>query len=56
MSFGDDILELENTVPDKDYFNIEDCFDDQFGGDVQKSYRPRTSVDDDSDVSRLLDL
>jgi len=57
MPFGDEILGPEDMAqqPD-DFFNREYPFDNQFGNDVQTSYRPSTSIDDDSDFGHLLDL
>lgn len=54
MPFFEDSQGLEDRIPPKNNFQ-ENNFEDQFGSDAQTSYRPETSIDDDSEFSHLLD-
>lgn len=45
----------EDIIPRNDDFFNDEEFEDQFGNDVQSTYRPGTSIDDDSEFGHLLD-
>jgi len=57
VSLFEDLQDPEDRIQKKDnYFYFpENNFEDQFGNDVQTSYRQEVSIDDDSEFSHLLD-
>jgi len=56
MPFADDCQSEDDQVLRGDEFPVmEDQFSDNFGAEVNTTFRPSESIDDDSDFSHLLE-